>query len=71
MRSVVGERPERVLGGAVVPLQRNRPVAQRAADVDDGAAVAAQVRHRRTAAVDLAPVVHVELPAHLLDATAP
>ena len=41
----VGESLDRVLGRGVVALQRDRAIGQRAADVDQRAAVDSQVRH--------------------------
>src|SRR5690606_41824344 len=61
------ERLDRVLGRAVVALERDGAIRQRARDVDERAALLSQVRYRRPAAVHPPPVQDVELPAHVLE----
>src|SRR5439155_7130668 len=50
---------------AIVPLEGNRAVGERARDIDDGAAAVTQMLDGREHAVHLTPVVDVELPAHV------
>ena len=67
----VRERLECVFGRTVAALQRDRPIRQRAADVDQRAASVTKVAHGGTRAVDLAPVVDVHLAPHVARSTGP
>ena len=63
----IGEALHRVLARRVVALQRVARVRQDAADVDEGAAAAAEVRQRGEAAVHDPPVVSLEEASRVLD----